>query len=238
MRPLLKYLLPASGLLVLLIAVGLQVLAAFSSPPASESSRPPLAEAIPTELPGWAIRELDLGATESVTEQSLKILNLDDYVHREYTHPEGSFSVYVAWWGPGKMPIRLVNQHTPDRCWTENGWTCTDRRFHVDKTAAGRQLHPAQWGAYQIGEFANESYFWHIVGEEAYWFGGDRMNTRTTVSSVLLDLKNFTTNNRPEQFFVRLVSQQSLDELWELPGFQAVMDDLASLCLARPQRED
>lgn len=192
---------------------------------------PFLAEAIPDRIPGWEVEDLPLGPTESVTEQSLDILNLDDFVHREYKRGNARFSLYVAYWGPGKMPVRLVNQHTPDRCWTENGWSCTDRRFNVEKSVGDRELHPAQWGAYAIRDFSNESYFWHIVGGEAYWLAGDSMNRRTSVKSVLIDVANFTSRQQPDQFFVRLVSTQSLDDLWELDGFDTLMNSLADLCL-------
>lgn len=233
----LKIVLPFCLFAVLFLSVGIQVAAYINETPVVENTNPPLEKAIPESLPGWETTELDLGPTESVTEASERILNLDDFVHRRYSSPRGSFSVYVAYWGPGKMPIRLVSQHTPDRCWTENGWTCTDRRFNVQKFVGGEELQPAQWGEYAIQEFENESYFWHVVNGEAKWFAGESMNTRTTVGSFVTDLRNFTFNKKPDQYFVRIVSQQSLDELWQLPGFQRVMADLADLCLAYPENE-
>jgi hypothetical protein len=237
MKTIRNIILPVLGLLTLLLAVGVQGYGAWKKSQIEEVDHPPLAQAIPQSLNGWEVEDLPLGPTESVTEQSLKILNLDDYVYRQYSSALGRFSVYVAYWGPGKMPIRLVNQHTPDRCWTENGWSCTDRRFNVEKSVAGKDLLPAQWGEYEINGQANESYFWHIVDGEAYWFGGERQNTSTSITSVLLDLKNFTVGNDPEQYFVRIVSGQSLDKLWEHRGFQRVMADLKALCLASPTKD-
>ena len=228
---LVKSILPGIAVVVLLAGIGLQVFADWVSPE-PVPVEPFLATAIPQNLPGWEVTDLDLGPTESVTEQSFRILNLDDFVYREYRRGPTAFTVYVAYWGPGKMPIRLVNQHTPDRCWTENGWSCSDRRFHVRKSVRGQALHPAQWGVYEIGDFSSESYFWHIVDDEPYWFGGERLNTRTSLTSVLLDFRNIATNRNPDQFFIRIVSQQSLDAIWEEPGFADVMADLADLCLA------
>jgi hypothetical protein len=194
-----------------------------------------VAESIPQRLSGWETEDLPIGATESVSESSLKTLNLNDWVHREYRSPKGSFTVYIAYWGPGQMPIRLVSQHTPDRCWTENGWSCTDRRFDVVKEVNGKAIQPAQWGEYEIQDLRTQTYFWHVVNGEVKWYAGKRMNTRTTVKSVLLDVMNFTFNKKPVQYFIRIVSPQSLDELWELPGFQEVMQDLSDLCLAIPE---
>ena len=231
----LKATLPWFLFVTLFFCAGFLAYAHFVEPVPIEVNQPPLAEAIPTNLKGWQIEELPLGPTESIIEQSEKILNLDDFVHRQYSSAQGSFSVYVAYWGPGKMPIRLVSQHTPDRCWTENGWRCTDRRFNIEKTVDGEPIQPAQWGEYAIQDFKNQSYFWHVVDGEVKWYAGNRMNTRTTVKSFLTDLRNFTFNQKPDQYFVRIVSQQPLDELWELPGFQQVMQDLADLCLAYPE---
>lgn len=225
--------LPVLLALVVLVAVGVQVLAHMLTPPPTPLDRPPLAGILPDPLPGWTARDLDLGPTESVTEASMRILNLDDFVYRDYSHPgHGNFSVYVAYWGPGKMPIRLVSQHTPDRCWTENGWVCTDRRFNVERSVGDIRLQPAQWGEYMIQGHKTQAYFWHLVDGEMYWLSGNHMNTRTTIKSVLIDIRNMTFRERPRQYFVRIVSDHSLDELWDQPQFQAVMEVLADLGLA------
>lgn len=232
-----KLALPILAFVVLLLSVGVQLIAHFSEPEEYQHTLPPLAEAIPTGFPGWQTEDLDIGPTESVADASLRLLNLDDWVHRAYTGPRGTFSVYVAYWGPGKMPIRLVSQHTPDRCWTENGWSCTDRRFNVEKTVNGHRIQPAQWGEYTINDYVNQSYFWHVVNGEVKWYAGENMNTRTTIKSVFLDIRNFTFGKKPVQYFVRIVSQESLDELWELPEFQQVMADLGELCLYYPEED-
>lgn len=223
--------LPALAGLILLVAVVLQVVAGLKPVPEG-SLDAPLEEKIPASLSGWAVRDLDLGPTESVTERSFQLLNLDDFVHREYRRGDRVFTVYVAYWKPGKMPVRLVNQHTPDRCWTEAGWVCTDREWNVERVAGTTALQPGQWGVFELGEARNFTYFWHIVGGQAHWYGGERLNTKSSLTSVVEDFKKFGLNVHREQFFVRITSPEPMDSLWEQEGFQTIMASLAELCLA------
>jgi len=228
---------PSSVVLVLLIAAGLSVLSRFQPEPESTLTRP-LAESIPAQLTGWQVEDLDLGPTESVTQRSHDLLRLDDFVHRNYRRGDHSFSVYIAYWKPGKMPVRLVNQHTPDRCWTEVGWTCTDREWNVEREVNGRPLQPGQWGVYELQGYVNYTYFWHVVGGEVHWYGGERLNTKSSLTSIWDDFRKFGLNVHREQYFVRIVSREPMDKLWEDEGFLEVMSDLADLCLAEPSQGD
>jgi len=228
---------PVATIIVLVVGICLQVLAGMK--PVPEGSLDiPLSEAIPYEAAGWSIKSLDLGATESVIERSHNLLKLDDFVHREYRRNGTVFSVYVAYWKPGKMPVRLVNQHTPDRCWTEVGYTCTDRKWNIEFSVDGKQLQPGQWGIYELGEYRQHTYFWHIVGGEVHWYGGERINTRSSISSIWEDFRKFGLNVHREQFFIRIVSPNPMDDLWEEPVFKEVMSGLAELCLEEPEANE
>ena len=226
------------GLIVaVLLMAGVLHIITSRAPVPEGTLKEPLAEKIPEQFSGWEVEDLDLGPTESVIQRSERLLQLDDFVHRSYRRGGEGFTVYIAYWKPGKMPVRLVNQHTPDRCWTEVGWACTDREWNVERTVKGRPLQPGQWGVYEFDDHKNYTYFWHIVGGEAHWYGGERINTRTSLSTIWEDFTNFGLNVYREQFFVRIVSSEPMDELWEEPVFLEVMDDLADLCLAEPKAE-
>lgn len=225
---------PGAAGIILLVGIALQVIS--STRTVSEGSLTlPLEEIIPSDVAGWEVEDMDLGPTESVTERSMDLLKLDDFIHRSYTRGDKNFSIYVAYWKPGKMPVRLVNQHSPDRCWTQVGWSCTDRKWNVEKFVGEIPLQPAQWGVYELENYTNHAYFWHIVGGEVHSYGGERINTRTSLTTVFEDLTKFGLNVHREQFFVRIVSSQSIDGLWEEPGFMEVMEVLAELCLAETQ---
>ncbi len=217
---------------ILLAVIGIQF-ASYLTPVPESTLTQKLDILIPSTLPGWEVKDLDLGSTESVTARSHSLLKLDDFVHRSYSRGDRSFTVYVAYWESGKMPVRLVNQHTPDRCWTEVGYICTDRKWNIERTVNGKQLQPGQWGIYELNDFKNYTYFWHIVGGEVHWYGGNRVNTRSSLSTVWEDFRKFGLNVHREQFFVRIVSAQPMDDLWDEAGFNTVLSDLADLCLAK-----
>lgn len=229
-----KWGIPGAGVLTLISALALTAVAKLQPVPEGTLERP-LEDLIPVSMPGWIVEDMDLGPTESVTQRSMDLLKLDDFVHRQYKRGDKSFSVYVAYWKPGKMPVRLVNQHTPDRCWTEVGWVCSDRQWNVEREVNGRQLQPGQWGVYGINDYDNYTYFWHMVGGKAHWYGGERLNTKTSLTTVWEDFSKFGLNVHREQFFVRIVSPEPMDDLWQEPGFLSVMDALADLCLAYPE---
>jgi hypothetical protein len=229
--------LPVFAAIILVAGITVQFIAKLQ--PVSEGTlKAPLSESIPAQLAGWQVTELDLGPTESVTQRSYDLLKLDDFVHRNYARGDKAFSVYVAYWKPGKMPVRLVNQHSPDRCWTEVGWSCSNRDWNVVKTVDGVALQPAQWGVYELNDYTNHTYFWHIVGGEVHWYGGKRINTRSSITSIWQDFTKYGLNVHREQFFIRVVSVHSMDGLWEDRGFKEVMLDLAELCLAQPGTGD
>jgi hypothetical protein len=213
------------------VTVVLQIYRGSQTPP-PPSLTEDLSEIIPAQLEGWTVRELELGATEALRERSEQLLNLDDFVQREYSRGGKSFTVYIAYWTPGKMPVRLVNQHTPDRCWTEVGFVCTDREWNLQDLPTEAHLQPAQYGIFEKEDLTLYTYFWHMVNGEAHWYGENRVNTRSSLASVWIDLKKFGFNVHREQFFVRLSSAHPFDELWEEPGFQVILQDLSKLCLA------
>ena len=99
---------------------------------------PHLAQSVPAHVAGWSSRDVPLGQNEFLASEAEKVLNYDEVVYREFTRGRVTFGVYVAYWGAGKMPTRLVASHTPDRCWTENGWHCTAMKFPAARGVRGR----------------------------------------------------------------------------------------------------
>ena len=134
-------------LIVLLFVVGVQfVRVGHVYEPVLHS---PLSEILSDELPGWRVKDRSLGETEAVRYRVGQVLNFDDYVYREYDRGDLRFSAYVAYWRPGKMPVRLVNAHNPDRCWSQVGWRCTALESEVAKTLPGGSLKPAEWRIFE-----------------------------------------------------------------------------------------
>ena len=187
---------------------------------------------------GWRAREVPLGPDEFVEEQVEKILNFDEVVHREFSRGTVTFAVYAAYWGPGRMPTRLVASHTPDRCWTENGWTCLEMRFKEGRSVGAVTLQPAEWRLFRspAGDHTNVL-FWHLVDGRAHDFG-DRFTQIPDPVSWWKDAIGQAFRGSGEQYFVRVTSNVSFAEIWEDPAFQRVMRGLAELGLAEKAKSN
>lgn len=126
-----------------------------------------LNQRLPRELPGWSGRDEPLGSTEIVRSAAEKILNYDDYTYRIFSRAGSGFGVYVAYWSSGRMPVQKVASHTPDRCWSENGWSCESLRAGVKVHWQGGALKPAYWRLFATpGSKSAKQYvlYWHLVG--------------------------------------------------------------------------
>jgi hypothetical protein len=186
-------------------------------------------------LPDWTDRDVPLGANEFLVGEAEKILNYDEVLNREYARSGTRFGVYVAYWGPGKMPTQLVASHTPDRCWTENGWRCQEMRFKQSGVLAGAELQPAEWRLFEppVGGRPTYVLFWHLVDGRTYDYG-ERFNAIPDPVRWLRGVVEQALRGNREQYFIRLTSEEPFEELQADPGFRAVLDGLAKLGLAAP----
>lgn len=221
-------LLPA---LVLMAAVILQGVNLVRQPPASRHRC--LAQAIPAVLPGWNSLEVPLGSSEFLTTEAENVLNFDEVVNREFSRNGQSFELYVAYWGPGKMPPRLVASHTPDRCWTGNGWRCLTMKFRQPEVLEGVSLQPAEWRLFEPPAAGPPLYvlYWHLVDGRTYDYG-DRFNNVPDPLRWWKDVIQQAMLGNREQYFIRLTSVEPLEILWSDPGFVELLHDLSRLGLA------
>jgi hypothetical protein len=92
---------------VLLAAILLQSRGRLSNA-AGAAHSPALSEVLPRVWAGWQVEDVALGSTEMTTAVTLKTLSLNDYVYRRYSRGTESFTVYVAYWSRGKMPVLRI----------------------------------------------------------------------------------------------------------------------------------
>ncbi|MFT3828381.1 MAG: exosortase-associated EpsI family protein [Opitutaceae bacterium] len=215
---------------VLLAAVALQGIAVFRETP--QPRGPHLDAHVPASVRGWRVRNLPLGQTESVRDAVVKTLNYDEVVYREYARPAVAFGVYVAYWGAGKMPTRLVASHTPDRCWTENGWTCGEMRFRQQLSVRDRPLQPAEWRQFQPPNGGPPVYvlYWHLVDGRVLDQGG-RFNAVPHPLHWWKDAVQQAFRGSREQYFIRVTSTAPFERIWNDPGFVEVLRGLQTLGL-------
>ena len=222
--------LPAAVLLGIIAVQGLPLMR--KAPPLRH---PQLAVRVPLAPEGWTGRDVPLGPSEFMSNEAEKVLNYDEVVNREYRRGRDTFGVYAAYWRPGKMPIQLVASHTPDRCWTENGWHCLEMKFRQTGLFAGAGLPPAEWRLFEppLGGQPTYVLYWHLVDGQVYDYGR-RFNAvpdpflwwQGALQQVLL-------GNR-EQLFIRLTASVPLESLGDDPGFRQVLAGLRTLGLGNP----
>ena len=200
-------------------------------------ARPPhLALAVSGNAKGWSARDVPIGANEFLSGEAEKILNYDEVLSREYVNGGRCFGVYVAYWGAGKMPTRFVADHTPDRCWSGNGWNCLAMKFRDREVLDGVPLQPAQWRLFEPPSGGKPIYvlYWHLVEGRVYEYG-ERFNAIPDPVLLWKDAVQQAVLGSREQYFIRLTSPEPFDSLWNDPGFADVVRGLTRLGLALPR---
>ncbi len=211
---------------VFLLAVAMQAYPVFVTSEVTKTDK--LDNLISENIPGWRSQDLPLAETEEARNTVERRLDFDDYISRIYRSGETEVGVYIAYWEPGKTAVRMVGVHTPDTCWVQNGWTCTDRESGVSKEIGDTSLKPGEFGTYQIRDHVAHVLFWHLVGDRVHGYEQQGMHN---IFAPLHDIVNFGLNQRQEQYFIRVSSNRPFSEIWDDPGFAQLMQDIAALGL-------
>ena len=191
---------------------------------------------VPAQLDGWTVKNEPLGPSEFLQARAEEVLNYDDYAYRTYVKLGASFSLYVAYWAPGRMPTRLISNHTPDRCWTENGWTCTDSVFGKVLPVGDHSLLPAQWRTFTPPGSDQKTYvlFWLLVSGQNHDFGHRIHNYPSPTRWIGQFIGEFFKGYQ-EHYFVRLTSDRPFEEIWKDVEFQRLLGELAAVGLIAPE---
>lgn len=214
------------GGLGLVLGAGALAQAVLSPQPTQQDARVSghLNQALPAEFPGWSVRDLPIGDTEQLKSVSERLLQYDDYAYREYTRGTQRFAVYAAYWRPGKMPTRMVAIHTPDRCWTENGWTCSEQQFNTQLDLGDRTQSHVQARVFSPPNGRGKLHvaFWLLAGGQPFDFG-QRLHSVSNPVKWWRDVVEEMAGNRREHLFVRITSDQPIGELRGDPAFEEVL---------------
>lgn len=198
----------------------------------SEARPVRLVERVPRTLAGWSARDEPLGPNEVTRTAVEKVLNYDDYVFRLFEKDGKQIGVYVAYWAAGRMPLQKVASHTPDRCWTENGWRCEDMRFAEPVGAGDMRLMSAQWRRFTPPSGAAQQYvvYWHLVGDRLYDYG-TRFNARPDLVKWWRDTLEYAFSGSEAQYFIRITSNRPFDEFARESAWAELVEALAKLGL-------
>lgn len=216
------------GFFVFFSILGLKLYFLFVPPPAVTLASP-LAEIIPQEIEGWTSENFDLATSAESSDRIASFLNLDDSLYRIFQKGSTRVGVYVAYWTPGKVSYRWAGAHTPDTCWVVNGWTCTERKYAIPFSVKDQQFKKAEFGIYEKDNTVENVYFWHLVGGQPFSYAQKEV---PNIFGSLIDIRKYGLNLRQEQFFIRLSSNQSLETLSKIDGFNQIIEGLSKLSLA------
>ena len=216
------------GIAILLVALGLRAYFAFVPPPEATLNQA-LAEVIPSELSGWQIKDMDMAESPESSVRIANFLNFDDAIFRLFEKDDTFVGLYIAYWSPGKTSYRWAGAHTPDTCWVLNGWTCMRREYSIPFQHDAVTFEPAEFGIYEKNGLSQNVYFWHLVGGSAF---GYEQQGGHNIFGALIDIKHHGLDLRQEQFFIRLSSNKTIEELNRMPEFSSILDGLSAIGLA------
>lgn len=215
----------------LILAAGLGLRAYFVLiPPPEATLHEQLADIFPNEVKGWQVSDMEMSSSPEATARVSNFLNFDDSLFRIFERGNTVVALYVAYWTPGKASYRWAGAHTPDTCWVQNGWTRLDREYSIPFSSGSDEFQPAEFGIFEKGGNVQNVYFWHLVGGTA--FGYDQKGGHN-IFGALIDIQKHGLNLREEQFFVRLSSNKTIEELKQIEGFETLLDGLASIGLGQ-----
>ena len=220
------------GSFILISAIGLQAYFALIPPPEA-TLKNSLSELIPNDLLGWKIKDLEIADTPESSARISNFLNFDDAIFRSFKKDDTEIGLYIAYWSPGKASYRWAGAHTPDTCWVQAGWSCTQREYSIPFQHGDIEFEPAEFGVYETEETRQNVYFWHLVGGKAYSY---EQQGEHNILGALIDIKHHGLNLRKEQYFIRLASNKPIKELKQMPEFSKILDSLVKIGLAPDEK--
>ena len=221
-----KFLISLGAIVAFTIAAAFIYQTQVYNPPKRKNKA--LEDYVHTDVPGWTSKEQQIASSEEMLNTVKGTLNYDDVFYRSYRRGNNEITLYIAYWEPQKMPVRLVQAHTPDICWVRSGWNVADSEYAVNLTANNQSLKPAEFRIMEKDMAQQYVYYWHVVGDTVY--------TSRTIGvwsrwDPIKSFFRFGFNQQQEQFFIRLASNQAFEGIFEDPGFQAILNDLAKMTL-------
>ena len=195
-----------------------------------------LAQALP-EVPGWQRREIPIAGSSAAVASAQGILNFSQAKQVLYVRGSTQILVYVAYWEPGKVSVVDAGSHNPDSCWVNNGCVRTERAYAVQGRVGERDLLPYEFGQYIVPQGGKQNVaFWHLVNGEPNRYEDQQAGWRHGLIGRLerlplawKDIRTYGINQKNEQMFIRISSEQRIEELFADPANGALFESLSRL---------
>lgn len=180
------------------------------------------------DLEGWRIEDAPIADTPEMRRRVVELLNYDDAVYRIYSLGRMRISVYLAYWRPGRMPVRAIANHTPDVCWVDSGWVCAQRDELETLSVNDIRVAHTEHRIYTINGRIEHVVFWHVAGTEiiSYRTGG-----RPPWYAAITEFFRWGLELRQEQFFLRISSDRPLEEILGTDVFKRVIGKVPGITL-------
>ena len=215
------------------VALGVALQFTLAPPAAAPQAPHPWTHPLPAAIPGWSVHDEPLGDTDYQQATIARSLRFDGCVHRVFQRADRYVSVFVAWWAPGRLPTRLIAFHSPDICWTAQGWRCTAFAHRQPLTVAGHAWHPAEARTF-VDAHGEKSHvlFWLLVAGEPYDFGPG-LGRLPGPAAWFGDLRTRFARRPQDHLFVRLATNGAWEDCLGDAALAAALAPLGALGLAR-----
>ena len=236
----------ACALIVILLAAGFMFFGieqASSTKPAAPLGH--MAKLIPMEAGKWKGEDVPLGQTEEVVRAAESLLLVTEFLSRNYKTSDGrDFTLYISYWAAGKEPVIRASRHVPDNCWVGNGWKLDKdkKRDGIVYKVGDKNLKPGYYREFDFTQSDGLSvhrnvFYWYIVDGKPYHYGsGD--TAIPGPAQYIRNLMNQCFEGIPEQYFIRLDTGGSIEELLKDPDVQPILKGLGELTLFEAKGEN
>ena len=222
------------GFLVFFSILGLKLYFLFVPPPAVTLASP-LAEIIPQEIEGWTIEDFDLATSAESSDRIASFLNLDDSLYRIFKRARPA-SVSMSPIGRQEKFLIDGRVHTrPIPVGSSMGGRAPSANTQYPFPSKISNLKKAEFGIYEKDNTRRKCLFL-----APSWRTTLRLRQKEVpnIFGSLIDIQKYGLNLRQEQFFIRLSSNQSLETLSKIDGFDQIIEGLAKLSLADTPLEE
>lgn len=167
---------------------------------------PNLLALLPDAAGGWNVKTTDLYEFAGT-------LQTDHLAQRTYSKGAGAslveITIYIAYWRAGQAPVSLVASHTPDACWPGAGWSMLPAGEQPGPLVADqRPLPRAEYRLFQIGDYPQHVWFWHLYDGRPIAYRDPYSPTELLRIAVRYGFRH-----NGDQLFVRLSSNRPWREI-------------------------
>lgn len=187
-----------------------------------------LNEVFPREVSGWVVEDRPIAESPEMKKAVEEILNYDSALLRVYRRGREEISIYAAYWIPGKIYPQAIDAHTPDICWTANGWKMEKLPSLGAQFIESVKIEVPNNRLFTANDQSVFVVYWHINGaalRRSYSVTEEKLSVRQRLEKIWA----LATEPAQQQLFVRISSNQRIEgRLGEAP----VRETLAVLARA------